>query len=417
MKVALINPKNKSQRVNGFLKRITSAYRVTFPVLASYLPEDVDLTVYEENVEKIKFDENFDLVGVSVQTNAFNRAREISEQFRNRNIPVIWGGIHPTALPEESKKHADVIVIGPGEIVLPKLISDYKNGELKREYTGIPVEGKRLLPDRSVLKGKSLISYETVETSRSCPYSCEYCSVHLVHGKRFQQFSIDSVIEDIESTRGRSIFFVDDNLIGNPRYAKELFRRMIGLNKRWVSQAPVSIAEDPELLRLAAESGCFGLYLGLESLSQESLAEAHKNGNNIERYPDLIKKIHDFGLVIETGFIFGFDNDDSSVFDRTLEFVDKNQIDSPDFHILTPYPGTKLFRRIESEGRLMHRDWSKYNRGNVVFQPKRMSAEELQDGYDMADRESLSLGRIVNRTLSSNHPFYTFVVNMGYKIG
>lgn len=414
MKIALINPKSESTRVNGFLKQLVSMYRVTFPTLAAYLPEYIDLTVYEENVEKIDFNEDFELVGISVLTSAFNRAKEISELFRDRGTPVVWGGIHPTVLPEESKLYADVVVRGGGELALRDVISDYEKGQLKREYVGSSI-ANRLLPNRSVLKGKSLLTFETIETSRGCPHDCAYCSVNLLYGTRYQQFSIDSVIADLESINGKYIFFVDDNLFGNPIYAKKLFERMTGLNKQWLSQAPVYAAEDDELLRLAAKSGCFGLYFGLESISQESLSEAHKQKNDPLKYTGLIKKVHDFGIGVEAGFIFGFDNDDKSIFDRTLEFIDKNQIDSPNFHILTPYPGTALFQRLEQKGRLLHEDWSKYNTGHVVFQPKQMSPEELQWGYDYAYAESHSLRRIINRTLGSSHPFYTFVVNLADK--
>lgn len=414
MKIALINPKSDSTIGNGFLKRLTTIYRTTFPVLAAYIPDHVEVTVFDENVEKIDFEEPVDLVGISVLTSAFQRACEITQRYHSLNIPVVWGGIHPTVRPIESKNHADAIVRGYGELAIQRVIEDFNNGKISREYCE-PLPKPRRIPNRNVMRAKSWYVFDTIETSRGCPNTCDYCSIPILHGKTVTFFSIDSVIEDIQSTEGKYIFFVDDNLIANPAYAKQLFARMKWLGKKWLSQAPIYIAEDEELLRLASESGCIGLYLGLESISPESLIEINKTRSKVDEYPDLIKRIHSFGIGVEAGFIFGFDNDDEFIFDKTLDFIDGVEIDSVNFHILTPYPGTRLFQRLDSEGRLLHKNWEKYTTGNVVFQPKRMSVQRLQEGYDSLWRAAHSFKRVINRTLGSNHPFSTLVVNLAYK--
>ncbi len=413
MKVALINPRTDGTRVNSKLKKIATIFRVTLPVLAAYTPKDIDLRVYEESVEDIDFNEEFDLVGISVLTSSFQRAREISEEYSDNGTKVVWGGIHPTIMPEESKKYADSIIKYNGELAWRNVLSDFKNGRLKEEYIGqMPIE--RILPERNILSGKSFFSFATVETSRGCPYSCDYCSTPLLNGGKFQKFSIDSVIHDIQSIDSNFIFFVDDNLLGNKKHAKELFERMKGLGKSWLSQASIHIAEDDELLKAAVEAGCKGLYIGFESVYQGSLDESRKN-NNVSKYSDLIKKIHDYGIAIEGGFIFGFDSDDKSVFEKTIDFVDKTKIDSPNYHVLTPYPGTPLFERLKLEGRIITQDWSKYNTGNVVFRPKQMTSGELLEGYNWIHDETYGLSNIFRRVISSKRPLYTLVANLPIK--
>lgn len=330
MKVALIIPKSSGTRARGIIKRLFGFYRLTLPVLAAYTPErinseNIDLYTYEENVEKIDFDKDFDLVGISVLTSAAHRAYKISDIFRERGTKVVLGGVHPTVMPEEAKQHADSIVRGSGESAWQEVLNDFKNCGLKQEYNGNRATPRRL-PRRDIIKNKSIWTFTTIETSRGCPNRCDYCSVHSLNNGKFEQYSIDSVIQDIESTKRKYIFFLDDNLIGNLGYAKELFTRMKGIGKRWLAQIPIYIAEEDELLRLAAESGCFALYIGVESISGESLKEANKRKNHVERYSELIKKIHNYGIGIEIGIIFGFDNDDKSIFEKTLEFVDKTEL-------------------------------------------------------------------------------------------
>lgn len=416
MKVALINPRSEGTKVRPYLKRMTTFFRVTLPVLAAYTPDEVELDVFDENVELIPFDKGYDVVGLTVLTSGFNRAVEISNRFRAKGTKVVWGGIHPTVCPKESKQFADSIVVGEGELAWSQLLKDYQVGELKLLYAGQPAE-ERKLPKRSVLNGKSLLTFEAVETSRGCPNSCEHCIVPVINNGRIRNFSLESVVEDIKSTRGTHLFFVDDNLIGNPEFAKKLFERMRCLRKKWLCQAPVYIADDNEMLRLASESGCIGLYLGVKSILSNCLDEVGKRRNVTERYRTQLQKIHDCGIGVEAGFIFGFDGDTPEVFERTLEFLDQTKVDSPNFHILTPYPGTRLFQRLEREGRILHRDWSRYNTGNVVHIPRNLTPETLAEGFEWIHKQAYSLPRITKRVLGSNHPFYTAVVNLTTKIG
>ena len=386
------------------------------------VPRDAfDVFVYDECVDEIPSDVHFDLVAMSVMTPYANRAYELSNDFKGKNAKVVLGGHHPSLMSEEAIKNCDAVVKGDAESNWPRVLSDFLKGDLgKVKVYDNSDSGSylidRIIPDRSVIKEKSLLVFNTVETSRGCPYSCEYCTVAAFYKSSYIQFSVDSVIKEIRVIKGRFIFFVDDNLLSvGSKYRDrtiQLMKALIPLKKKWFCQATIKIADDPELLSLAVKAGCMAVYLGLESLSKGSLQEVKKGWNRPDSYLERIKRIRDAGIAIEAGIIFGFDGDDKSVFERTAEFVLKSQIESPNAHLLTPYPGTPLYNRMKIENRILTSEWKYYNTGNVVFKPAKMTQEELLEGYQNWYQNVFSVKNIVARMKEANFAYYALLTNM-----
>jgi len=386
--------------------------------LAALTPPDVEVKITDENVDPIDFDEDIDLVGVTGMVMHASRAYEIAERFRQRNIPVVMGGPHASSLPFEAKKHADAVVIGEAEDVWEGLIEDLGKGSLKPFYKadafcslkGMPY------PRRDLLRKEAYMTVNCVQTSRGCPHQCDFCHVTHFFGKTYRCRPVEEVIEEVTRLEGDFIVFIDDNIAGNRQYAQDLFMRLKPLKKKWASQASLTLTRDPELLKLAAESGCVSLFLGMESLSPENLKEVHKGFNQVHQYVDAIRALHDHDIMIVAGLIFGLDHDDEGVFERTLRFCDTNRIELPSFFLLTPLPGTPLFQKMESEGRLLHKDWTKYNGATVVFKPKLMTEETLQRGFNWVCKEAYSWRSILKRVFHPQQRFVTRLLsNMAYR--
>jgi radical SAM superfamily enzyme YgiQ (UPF0313 family) len=369
-------------------------------------------------VEPIDFEEDVDLVGVTGMLMHAPRAYEIARRFRERKIPVIMGGPHASSLPLEAKEHADAVVIGEAEEVWEGLIKDVKNGCLKPFYRAESFCSMERLPfpRLDLLRKEAYMTINCVQTTRGCPHQCDFCHVTHFFGKTYRCRPVDEVVEEVHRLEGDFIVFIDDNIAGNRRYAKELFTRLKPLKKKWASQASMTLTRDPELLRLAAESGCVSLFIGVESLSSENLNDVNKAFNQAYQLEEAMRALHDHDIMILAGFIFGLDHDDEGVFERTLRFCERNRIELPSFFILTPLPGTALFRRMESEGRLLHKDWSQYNGATVVFKPRLMTEETLQRGFHWACKEAYSWSSILRRVFHPQQRFFTRIVsNIAYR--
>jgi radical SAM superfamily enzyme YgiQ (UPF0313 family) len=313
------------------------------------------------------------------------------------------GGMHASALPEEAIKHVDAVVIGEAEGQIKPLVKDFKNGKLKKFYASEKRPDIKHIPlprtDLYEKKNKYYKEMHMIQTTRGCPFNCDFCTVTHFFGQTYRTRAIEDIVREIKTVSRRTlIFFVDDNIAGNPKYAKKLFEALIPLNIKWFGQASLVIAKNRELLRLAARSGCISLFMGIESVSQSSLKEVGKSMNKVEDYKESIKTIHDHGIAIIGAFIFGFDSDNKSVFEETVSFIDRNHIELPSLAILTPLPGTRLNERMEKAGRIISRDWSKYTVGEVVFQPKLLTVEELQEGYYWSRKQLSSFSSIYKRT-------------------
>lgn len=420
MKIRLIDPAyehpfiSHSQRV---IKNIWFAH-LTLTTLAALTPPDIDVQITDENVEPIDFQEDVDLVGITGMVMHAPRAYEIASRFRQRGIPVVMGGPHASSLPLEAKEHVDAVVIGEAENVWAGLIEDVKKGGLKPFYKADAFCSMERMPypRLELLKKNAYMTVNCVQTTRGCPYQCDFCHVTHFFGKTYRCRPVDDVIEEVKRLQGEFIVFIDDNITGNRQYAKELFARLKPLKKKWASQASITLSRDPELLKLAADSGCVSLFVGIESLSSENLKEVNKSFNRASQFEEGIKAIHDHDIMILAGLIFGLDHDDEGVFERTLRFCERNRIELPSFFLLTPLPGTPLFQRMESEGRLLHKDWGKYNGATVVFKPRLMTEETLQKGFNWVCKEGYSWGSIFKRVFHPQQRFVTRVLsNMAYR--
>jgi radical SAM superfamily enzyme YgiQ (UPF0313 family) len=399
MKLELIAPA-REEAIRRSRRHQSLSPPLNLAVVASLTPPDIEVSLTDENLTPIDYDQKVDLVGITAVTHTAPRAYQIADRFRRRGVAVVLGGIHPSVLPEEAAQHADAVVVGEAEEVWPSLIRDFQEGKLKRFYCRPERPSLEGLPParRDLFAKNGYILKQTIATTRGCPFACTFCTVTSFFGKTYRFRPLSEVLEELKTLpRGEMVFFVDDNLVGNPRRAKELFRAIAPLKIRWISQGSITMARDDELLQLAAASGCAGFYIGIESLSPKSLAAVGKGFNRVEEYEAAIQKIHSYNIPIAGSFIFGFDHDTEDVFEETVRFVKRTRIETPQFGILTPFPGTVIYRQMEQEDRILTRDWSKYRLDNVVFEPKLMSRETLQRGHDWAWKETFSLPSIVRR--------------------
>lgn len=418
MRIRLIEPKFRGEWGEQDKKDMRSFWfaRLTLPTVAALTPPDVDVTIADENVEPIDYDEPVDLVGLTAMTMHAPGAYRLAEYFRARGVPVVMGGIHASLLPEEAKQHVDSVVVGEAEGIWPQVVEDAKRGELKPFYRaeGHPDLSNLPRPRLDLLKAEAYDRVACVQTARGCPFQCDYCSVSRFFGRTYRTRPLDEVVSEVEDLGERFIAFVDDNIAGDPRYAKELFERLIPLKVKWGSQASITIAQDPELVKLAVRSGCYSLFVGIESLDQQNLVDVHKRVNKVGQYERALKTFRDHGITVVASFIFGLDHDDEGVFERTVRFCERNKIELPVFFILTPIPGTPIYRRMEAEGRLITRDWERYDGMHVVYRPRLMSPETLQKGFQWACQEAYSWRSIWRRVVL--HPRKRVVPHWGLNL-
>jgi radical SAM superfamily enzyme YgiQ (UPF0313 family) len=370
--------------------------------LATSTPDRWEIEVINEYLQKVNYSST-DLVAISVTTAGANRAYEIADIYRARGTKVVLGGVHVSMLPNEAGEHADAVVIGEADLLWPQVLEDFENNKLKTFYSikEKPDLAKIPLLKRGLIKGK-YFSTNVVQTSRGCPFGCEFCSVSRFNGRKVRTRPIKDILAEIQNFKDlfkKLLIFVDDNIVANPIYAEELFKALKPLKLSWVSQASITIAKNDQLLKLAAESGCKALFVGFESLSQEALKEI-KKAYLVSEYRELIKKIHDHGIVLEGAFIFGFDHDNQDVFKRTVDFCYQTNLDLAQFAALTPFPGTKLYERLEKSDRIVNYNWADYDLTHVVFKPLQMSAEELQAGIEWCWQQFYSWKSIAKRTVS-----------------
>jgi radical SAM superfamily enzyme YgiQ (UPF0313 family) len=368
-------------------------------MVAALTPPEVEVSLTDENVTVINFQKETDLVGITAMTITAQRAYEIADTFRERGIKVILGGSHPSALPEEASQHADAVVIGEAEGIWSNVIEDFKANKLQRVYRQRerPSLVNLPIPRRDLFAKGAYYVTNTISTTRGCPYACSFCTVTSFFGHTYRCRPVEEILKEIETLdHTKPIGFVDDNIVGNPKFAKELFRALVPYKIRWASQASVTVAGDDELLKLAAASGCMILLIGFETLSPANLLAAGKKVNVVDNYETVIRKVHSHDIAVHGFFILGLDEDDEDVFERTIRFAQKMRLESAQFAWPVPYPGTALCESLDKAGRIITKDWSQYE-SNVVFEPKLMSREILKKGYDWIWREFYSLPSIWRR--------------------
>jgi anti-anti-sigma factor len=417
VKIRLIDPASEASLLHHSRRELKTLWfaHLSLTTLAALTPEGMEVAITDENVEPVDFEEDVDLVGITGMTIHAQRAYEIARSFRQRGIPVVMGGPHASALPEEAKAHVDAVVLGEAEDVWKDVLADATRGRLKSFYRagGFCSMKSAVHPRLDLLKKNAYFKTSCVQTSRGCPFRCDFCYVTQFFGNTYRCRPVDDVIEEVKGLKDDSIVFVDDNITGNASYARELFTKLIPLNKRWSGQSSITLARDDELLALAAKSGCVSLFLGIESLSSENLRAVHKSFNKVDEYEDALKKIHDHGIMVLAGLIFGFDYDDEGVFERTVRFCETTKIEAPCFFILTPLPGTPFYDRMETEGRILHKNWPRYTGADVVFRPKLMTEETLERGFNWASRETYSYRSILKRLA---HPQQRFFAHMAMNL-
>ncbi len=421
LRIALISPKGPLYRHRGGIFGRSLRYMpLTLPTLAALVPADLqaDVRCFDEGIHDVNPDLQADLVGLTVITGNAPRAYELAARFRARGITVVLGGPHVTLLPDEAQQHADSIVVGYAEREWPRLLHDFVSGRLQARYVqdGSFRLEESPLPDRSVLPEHRYLTADVFEATRGCVHDCSFCVVPAAWGRRPWQKPVEHVVEDIRRRKARRAMFLDLNLIADRSYAARLFEALIPLKIQWFGLSTTLICDDLPLLDLAAASGCRGLLMGLESVSSSSLHDARKGFNDPEDYPRVVSLLHQRGIALQACFVFGLDDDRPDVFLRTARFAVEHGIDLPRFAIVTPFPGTRLYQQLESEGRILTRDWQWYDGQHVVFQPAGMTVEQLQRGTRDAWLYTYSWSNIFRRLRHTPAAWHlALLTNAGYR--
>lgn len=386
--------------------------------IAAMTPQDrYEVDIVEEEVEKLDFNTECDLVGITSMTASAYRAYDIAGEFKKRGKKVVMGGIHPTVLPNEAKKYCDSVVIGEAEPVWATVLNDFEKNKLKPIYKAGVAEDIDAypLPRRDLIKNPIVLNIQPIVSSRGCPYCCDFCSVWKFFGRKVRHVSIERVVEDIKKSGSRNFMFLDDNIIGDRAYAKALLEALIPLKIRWLGQASISFVKDDELFDLLLKSGCKGLFIGLESVSVEKIKYLKKGMKDLQSTIDAVNKIRERGIAFHASIVFGLDNDDQSIFDKTLEFMFKTKINSASFNILTPYPGTDVYERFKKQNRLITENWKFYDHCTATYIPKNMTVDQLVRGYMYVREEFFKFSSIFKRSLGNwRHPLTFWIPNLSY---
>jgi len=405
MKITLIKP-NIGRREHSLYVDEARMEPLQLGILAALTPKDIDVVMYDDRIEKIPFDEPTDLVGITIETFTARRAYEISSEYRSRGVRVIMGGMHAKLIPEEVKEHCDCIMIGDAEDKWAEMIHDLKTGCLKSEYVCNPVlvPQKGIMTRRDIFENKGYMDITLLQFSRGCRYSCNYCASSVYFNKHHYTRDVSEVISEIQSQKRKILFFVDDNIVSNKEQAKELFRALIPLKVKWVSQASLDMLEDKELMELMIKSGCMGHVIGFESIKQESLLTMKKSVNSAyvdNKYKEAVSELRKLGLQTWAAFTVGHDDDTMESIKETYEFALKNKFTFAAYNILMPYPDTRLYDQLKNEGRLLYgtKWWldPEYKFNYAAFIPKNMSADELTELSFLCRKDYNSAKSIIYR--------------------
>lgn len=386
MWIKLISP-GMSRRPMDSDWKIRMSPPLALVTIAALTPDGHRVTLEDENIERLHLDDAPDLVGLTVKADTFHRAGEIAAAYRRRGIRVVMGGIHPTACPDDCAVHADAVVIGEAEPLWAGLVADAAAGRLRPRYQATePVDPATIpVPRWSLLREKDYLFTNTLYIGRGCPWRCDFCYNSSPNfDARYRIKPVDHIVREIASLGTDHVMFIDDNFIGHPARAREVLHALRPLRLTWHTAVSADIGRHPDLLDLMAGAGCRSLFIGFESVNQSNLLQCHKRQNRIEAYDATIDSIHRRGMMVNASIVFGFDGDGPDVFDATVDWLERNRIETMTAHILTPYPGTALHRQLEAQGRIVDRDLRHYNTSRAVFRPAQMTVEELEAGYRRA---------------------------------
>ena len=423
MKVKLILP-SLTEAKSAFWRPIK--YSLFPPLglatLAAYLDETDEIDLQDQHVEKLNLDDDPDLVVIQVYITNAKRAYSIAQQYRGRGVFVALGGLHVTAVPEEAEQFADAIFLGPGEQTFPEFLDDFRNGRPKRRY--ISTGGRTIVNQpairRDLIKRAKYLVPNSLVMSRGCPHHCNFCykDAFFKGGKSFYTQRVDEVLAEIDRLKGRHLYFLDDHLLGSAELAESLFDGMAGMGRVFQGAATVSSILKGDLIEKAARAGLRSLFVGFETFSPANLKQSNKSQNLQLSYELAAKRLHDLGIMINGSFVFGLDNDDKDVFRRTVDWGVENAIATATYHILTPYPGTRLFDDMEGCGRIVTRDWDLYDTRHAVYDSVGLSADELEDGYWWSYKEFYKWKNVFKASFSQEsfkHQMKHLVYTGGWK--
>lgn len=411
MKIKLIQPAMLPRPMDTKLKTRMSP-SLGLLTIANLTPKEHEVIIENENVEEIDFNEPVDLVAITITVDVMNRAAEISKEFQKRGVKVIAGGIHITADPEGTASSFDAIIIGMAERVWGKVLKDAENKSIKKIYYDMEnIRGEEIVsPKYDIIDNKKYLYTNIISTSRGCPFQCDFCYNSCTNSlKTYINRPIEDVIKDIKTLKTRHIMFIDDNFIGNPRWTREFLKEIKPLKLKWNAAVTSNIVDMPQLLDEMKEAGCQSLFIGFESINSKSIESVNKVQNSVSRYEKLVDEIHKRGIMINASFVFGLDEDNVSIFKSTLDWIVKNKIETVTSHIMTPYPGTKLYSALLKENRIIDYDLSKYNTSHVVYKPKNMTPEELYNGYLWIYKEVYTFKNIMRRLPKSKKQWIPFL--------
>lgn len=398
MKITYIRPGFTGRKMADALEPIV------FALLAGLTPPDIEQALYDDRLEAIPFDEPTDLAALSVETFSARRAYAIAARYRERGVPVVLGGFHPTLCPDEAAQHATAIVIGEAESVWPQVVHDAQRGRLQPRYQGSPpAEPLRIRFDRSIFQGKRYPPIRLVQWGRGCAHACDFCAIQTFYKRRTTRRPVADVVAELTESRARFVLFVDDNLLTHADELRELLEALVPLELTWATQISLNVARNPALLRLLARSGCCAVLVGFESLNPDNLRQMGKSWNRAsQEYEHAIRAFYAHGIMVCGTFVFGYDHDTPDSFKRCLDFTLRHKLCLAHFNPLIPYPGTALYERLRREGRLLYDPWwlsPEFRYGRAMFQPRGMTAQELTDGCFWARRRFNSLTGILRRAM------------------
>ena len=420
MRIAFLAPAGAMHRFNGSFGKPLHYAPLTLTTLAALIPPELnaEAAIYDETAGRIPLDLEADLICITCITGTASRCYAYADHFRRKGIPVVFGGVHPTMMPQEAALHADSVVTGFAEYTFPQLLFDFAAKQLRPLYTqgcGFSIAG-RPMPRRELLNKKHYITLNTLEAVRGCSLPCTFCAYPAAFGKTVYKRPVNEVVAEIEALDSKLILFPDVNLIADREHAIKLFTALTPLKKWWLGLATSSVGIDGELINVFHKSGCKGLLIGFESVNQESQKYVSKGVNKVSGYEELMKRLHHAGILVQGCFAFGADNEDASTFERTVELVQRAKIDLPRYSILTPFPGTEYYRQLENEGRITERDWAMYDVEHCVYKPALMTSEQLEEGITWAWEETYKLGSIAKRLAPFHRDVWLSIpLNLGYR--
>ncbi|MBE5936337.1 MAG: radical SAM protein [Lachnospiraceae bacterium] len=421
MKILFITPYDNNYRYKSAFTKSLSYMPITMPYLAALTPSRYEpkFKAIDEGIEKCNYDklEFFDIVAITAVTSSVNRGYEIATYFKKKGSYVVMGGHHVTLLPDEALDYVDTVLTGPADKIWRDFIEDFVGGCPKRRYAGeqCHINMEHIVPKRELMKKDKYIGVPTVIANFGCTNHCEFCVINSFWGGKYTTRKIEDVIDEIKGLESKHILFLDPSPTSNPVYAKEFFKALIPLKIRWAGLCTTDILENEELFDLMIQSGCMGILMGFETFSEESLKESHKK-NIVENYKKVVDRFHENGVTILGTFMLGFDGDTKESIKKMPDYVEEIGVDIPRFAILTPYPNTPTYKRLEQQNRIISKNWSDYDSIHAVFKPKNFTSKELEELLMEVSNECYTVKRIWRRALLNKHGgLIKFAVNFGFK--